>query len=178
MPTLKPCAASQDCCDYLWVSGCKAFGKRHHFLKLLSNTVSFCYTQSESAILIYMFPPSWTSLPPHPIRVPWVITGHWAELPLLHGSFPQFYTPWCIYVKPNLPVHPPLPALYSHICSLHLHFFSCPGTRRTEKGIIAFVFQKKKKKLHFIKTIKERSSCLLVYSNRQGHYAAKSEAGI
>ena len=62
--------------------------------------VCFCHT-AKSAMSIYMFLPSWTSLPlpiaSHPSRLSrstrlsslvYMLTSHWVDLPVLHSSFP------------------------------------------------------------------------------------------
>ena len=45
--------------------------------------------QCGSAVCIHVSPPSWASLPLTPIPPSWVITEHWAKLPVLYSSFPQ-----------------------------------------------------------------------------------------
>ena len=45
--------------------------------------------QCGSAVWIHVSPPSWASLPLTPIPPSWVITEHWAKLPVLYSSFPQ-----------------------------------------------------------------------------------------
>ena len=66
---------------------------------------------SESAICIHVSPPCWTSLPP---PLPPDVGRHrapsWAPcaVPQVPTSY-LFYAWQCIYVKPNLPIHPILP---------------------------------------------------------------------
>ena len=63
--------------------------------------------QHESAIYIYIYPPSCASLPPTlpshlPLHLtPLGLTEHWARLPMLYNSFPQaiYFTQDGVYVN-------------------------------------------------------------------------------
>ena len=73
----------------------------------------------------YPLPPGFPPIFPLPTPPSWIIAEHRAELPVLRSRYIRFlFYPWqCIYIKPNLPVHPPShpqapPCL--HVRSLHL----------------------------------------------------------
>ena len=88
---------------------------------------------NESYVYIY---PSFLSFPTTPPTPPLqVITEHRAELPVSHSSFPlASYFHMAVYIcqsySHNLS-HLLLPLLCPQISSLHLHLYSCPGTKFT-----------------------------------------------
>ena len=101
---------------------------------LLYNVVLVSAVQrSESAICIHISPPSWTSLPPPHIPPIQVITEHRAEIPVLYRRFPLAicFTHGSINMSILISQFNPLPSptLCPHICSLHLHLYSCPAYR-------------------------------------------------
>ena len=89
--------------------------------------------RGESAVCIRVSPPFWASFPRLcPTPLDYHRTPSWA--PCVTHQLPTsslFYTWKCIYVNPNLPVHPTLPSqLCIHVCSLYLRLSSCPANRR------------------------------------------------
>ena len=74
--------------------------------------------QCGSALCIHIPPPLWASLPLTPIPPCWVITEHWAQLPVVYSSFPQaicfiqgsvYMSMWLcqfILTSPSSPSHP------------------------------------------------------------------------
>ena len=88
----------------------------------------------ESAINIYIFPPSWTSLPsPNPILPLWAVTKHEVELLVLHSNCPLAicFTHGNVYISMNFLSlsHPLLAQLCPQVCSLCLHLYFCPTNR-------------------------------------------------
>ena len=107
----------------------------------------------ESVIDIRMAPPSWTSLPPHPIL--YVVTEHRFKLPESYSKFPVaiyftystvcfhasylFYIQYCMFSRYSLnSSYHLLPPLCPQICSLCLCFPCCLGNRFI--SIICLVF--------------------------------------
>ena len=72
--------------------------------------------------------------PPWP-PLPRVTTEHWAELPVLYDSFPLaiYFTHGSVYISIPFSWFIPSPPhiLCPHICSLHLHLYSCPANSFT-----------------------------------------------
>ena len=83
--------------------------------------VSFCWYRNELAICIHISPPSWTSLSTRLLSHP-SGSAKSAELNFLcFVAVPSscLFYPWqCIFVSPNLPVHPCLPA-HAPVSTLH-----------------------------------------------------------
>ena len=89
---------------------------------------------SESDICVHIPLPSWTTFPPPPFPHPTPLSQHrawaWAPcaisrshyLPILYGS---------VYMSVPVSQLTPLflPPLCLHLCSLHLHLYSCPAVR-------------------------------------------------
>ena len=105
----------------------------------LQCSVSFCWTTKWMSYVCIYIPSLLDRLPPplHSIPDPtWL--GHlgalsWTPWAILQGPTSYlFYAPECMYVSPNLPVHPhppPRPMPCPRFPSLPLCLYSCPGTR-------------------------------------------------
>ena len=99
----------------------------------LQYCISFCY-RIKWISCKYTYIPFLLSLPSTPHH-PTPLGHHralsWApcairQLPISY----LFYTWWCIYVKPDLPIHPALPfPCCVHMSILNICLCSCPGTR-------------------------------------------------
>ena len=92
--------------------------------------------QRELAISVYIYPlplepPSHLPMPPL-----WIVTEHWAELPVLYGSFPLaiYFTYGNAHVSVLLSVHPTFSfPRCNHVSSLCLCLYSCPANRFRHK---------------------------------------------
>ena len=106
---------------------------------LLYNKVNQLYVYIYPHILSLLHLPSTI-----PIALPYVVTKHRADLPVLCGCFPPaiYFTFGSVYMSMPLshfvPPYPsPSPCPQFH--SLRLHFYSCPGPRFL-RTIFCFVF--------------------------------------
>ena len=73
--------------------------------------------QNKSATCIHIPTPSWASLPPAPVPPLYVTTELWAELPVLHSSFPLaiYFTHGSVHRSIPTSQFTPLPLLHQSV---------------------------------------------------------------